>query len=86
MSDERSNRITDLYDRALAQAPEERERFLHDACGDDDALRREVESLLELEPASEKFLERPAAVILDVWRTHEPVRRRRAPVCDRSRH
>jgi hypothetical protein len=81
MSDERSHRISDLYDRALAHPPAERERFLHDACGDDDVLRREVESLLALESDSEKFLERPAAAILTEWPTDRPSRRLRRPPC-----
>ena len=79
MADERSNRISDLYERALAHPPEERGRFLRDACGDDQALRREVESLLAFEPGAEKFLERPAAAILEAWRTDQPLRRRRRP-------
>jgi hypothetical protein len=79
MSDERSNRIWELYERALAHPPEERGRFLGDACGDDDALRREVESLLAFEPGAEKFLERPASTILEAWRTDQPLRRRRRP-------
>lgn len=77
MSDERSNRISGLYERALAYPPEERRRFLQDAAGDDEALRREVESLLAFEPGAEKFLERPASAILEAWRTDQPLRRRR---------
>ena len=76
MSDERSNRIADLYERALAHPPAERGHFLQDACGDDDALRREVESLLEFEPGSEHFLEHPAAAILAASPRHQPLRRR----------
>jgi hypothetical protein len=79
MADEPSNRIADLYERALAHPPEERQRFLHDACGGDEALRREVESLLEFESDSEKFLERPAAAILTESPMHPPSRRRRRP-------
>ena len=37
--------------------------FLTEACKGDDGLRQEVESLLEYEPASARFLERPAAVM-----------------------
>ena len=52
-----------LYHGALARAPEERGAFLTEACKGDEALRQEVESLLEFEPASARFLERPAAVV-----------------------
>ena len=79
MSDERSHRISNLYERALARPPAERERFLHDACGDDDGLRREVQSLLEFESDSEKFLERPAAAILAAWPMRQRLRRQRRP-------
>ena len=56
----RANQISDLHRRALAHAPAERDRFLREACGDDQALRHEVESLLRFESAADGFLERPA--------------------------
>jgi serine/threonine protein kinase len=52
-------RITDLYHRALERAPQDRLAFLEQACGADDALRAEVESLLGYDASS--FLEEPAA-------------------------
>jgi hypothetical protein len=58
MPEKRSNQISDVYQRALAHAPEERERFLREACGDDDELRHELESLLRFESDSKRFLER----------------------------
>ena len=61
MPSDRRDLISDLYHRALARAPEERAAFLVEACNGDEALREEVESLLEFEPASARFLERPAA-------------------------
>ena len=63
MPSDRRDLISDLYDRALALAPEERGAFLAEACNGDEALRQEVESLLEFESASPRFLERPAAVV-----------------------
>ena len=56
------DRISDLYHRALERAPEGRSAFLEDACAGDAALRREVESLLEYEAVSVRFLETPAVV------------------------
>jgi len=61
MSSDRRDLISDLYHRALARAPEERAAFLLEACNGDEALREEVASLLEFEPASARFLEAPAA-------------------------
>ena len=56
------DRITDLHDRALACAPEERRAFLENACHGDHALQEEVESLLRYESDAARFLETPAAV------------------------
>jgi serine/threonine protein kinase len=46
MSDNRWQRIEDIFHRAAELAPEARSAFLNQACGDDQSLRREVESLL----------------------------------------
>ena len=66
MSSDRRDRISDLYHRALARAPEERAAFLVEACNRDEALRQEVESLLAFEPAAAGFLERPAVAVAAV--------------------
>ncbi len=66
MEPEPRNRISDLYHAALARSPEERGAFLNEACAGDDALRREVESLLACEPQSSGFLERPAGLVAGV--------------------
>ena len=54
--------ISELYHGALVRKPEERGAYLSEACSEDEGLRQEVESLLESESASGRFLERPAAV------------------------
>ncbi len=41
--------------------PAKRERFLHNACGDDVELCREVENLLVSFETVESFMEKPAA-------------------------
>ena len=51
VSPERWRRIESLYHAAVAQAPERRAAILDEACGDDDELRREVESLLAQQPS-----------------------------------
>jgi len=56
---ERRRRIEDLCDAALARDVRERAAFVAAACGHDDALRREVESLLAHAQTAERFLEVP---------------------------
>ncbi|MFN0170152.1 MAG: serine/threonine-protein kinase [Bryobacteraceae bacterium] len=46
MSDNRWQRVEDIFHRAVALPPEARAAFLDQACGADLSLRREVESLL----------------------------------------
>ncbi len=58
---ERWETLTDLFHAALDRVPAERDAFLAAACGDDAALRAEVESLLKAHEQSGEFLERPAA-------------------------
>jgi serine/threonine protein kinase/Tfp pilus assembly protein PilF len=49
-----------LHQSALDVEPSERGAFLDESCGGDEALRREVESLLAYAAEAESFLERPA--------------------------
>ena len=60
MEPDRFQRIEALYHAALARDPEGRAAFLAEACGDDSALRREVESLLAHEDEAKHFLSTPA--------------------------
>ena len=57
------DRLERLFRAALLHPPEERADFLGAAC-DDDALRREVESLLAADAASGDFLDPPATNLL----------------------
>ena len=50
-------RIESLYHSALALEEDGRASFLRDACGVDEELRQEVESLLAHDPDAEQFLE-----------------------------
>ncbi len=54
-------RVEELYHAALEKLPAEREAFLGEACHGDEALRREVQSLLNHEREAERLMERPAA-------------------------
>src|SRR5437899_3605462 len=56
MTPERWEQVGKLYQAALALPPYERETFLDDACRDDTAMRREVESLLAAEDEAGSFL------------------------------
>jgi serine/threonine protein kinase/tetratricopeptide (TPR) repeat protein len=60
MPADRSQRIEDLYHAARERDPSERAAFLGQACAGDDALHREVESLLAEDAGVQSFLETPA--------------------------
>ncbi len=57
MTPDRWRRIEQLYHQVLERRESERYGFLHKACGGDEELRREVESLLRKEPETARFLE-----------------------------
>jgi hypothetical protein len=60
MSASRWSEIERVCHAALERPPESRAAFLAEACGDDDALRREVESLLAQLSRADSFIETPA--------------------------
>src|SRR5437867_11607364 len=60
MSAERSRQIEQLYHAARERDPAQRAVFLDQACAGDQALRREVNSLLAEDARVESFLETPA--------------------------
>ncbi|HLQ75707.1 MAG TPA: serine/threonine-protein kinase, partial [Terriglobia bacterium] len=60
MSTERIRRIEELFSETVALPHLERQAFLDRACGDDNDLRHEVDSLLKFLPQSETYMERPA--------------------------
>ncbi|MCP3956876.1 MAG: tetratricopeptide repeat protein [bacterium] len=64
MTATRQQQVLEVLDATLASPPMERSEFLDQACGDDEELRREVESLLELEDDADEFLPRPAMASL----------------------
>src|SRR5271170_1839863 len=65
-------RIEDLFHRALPLDESGRTEFLDRSCGDDHALRREVESLLTHEKPAEHFIESPALEVLGGMVAREP--------------
>ena len=59
-NERRWQQIERLYHSTLQKDVSERSAFLIQACGGDEALRREVESLLAFEAQAENFIETPA--------------------------
>ncbi len=59
MKPERYKQIEELYHWVLGRKPEERAAFLDQSCGVDEALRREVESLLGYDERAKQFIETP---------------------------
>jgi serine/threonine protein kinase len=79
MKSERYKEIEELYHSALGREPDERPAFLEQACGEDKALRGEVESLLGYDDRAEQFIEAPpddvAAAMLAAEQKHSMVGR-----------
>jgi len=60
MNPEGWQRIEELYHAALEREESQRPGFLEQACGGDEALRREVESLLSFHEQAKSFIEAQA--------------------------
>src|SRR5215510_4335785 len=67
MTPERWKQVDKLLQEALDQEPSERAVFLAKACGGDDELRREVESLICFHERAESFIETPPAEVAADW-------------------
>jgi len=63
LTPEHWRRLEEIYHAALARGESERTAFLADACAGDEALRREVESLLDQPTSADGFLDGPALAI-----------------------
>src|SRR5688500_8526449 len=61
MQRERWAKVKEIFDEVILFDAPERGAFLDKACGDDGAVRREVESLLKAFASAENFLETPLA-------------------------
>ena len=72
MTPERWRRINEIFHAALDQVDGARDRFVREACGGDEELLREVQSLLESHTRSQEYLEAPAwQVAADLMRDEE---------------
>ena len=65
--------VKEIVHGALERALADRAKFLDVACGDDNDLRREVESLLSASEQQDDFLERPAVLIPATFQPRDEV-------------
>jgi len=63
MNPERWQKLDELFHAALDVKPEGRLRFVAEACGSDEALRKELESMLEHYEKAGSFIDFPAYVV-----------------------
>src|SRR5437867_2604497 len=60
MTPERWEKVKEIFQAALEREPGERSTFLEDACGRDESLRKEVESLIASHEKDGSFIDSPA--------------------------
>src|SRR5712692_5790469 len=60
MTPERWQQVKEIFQSALERAPGERSAFLSEACGADESLRKEVESLIASHEKDGSFIDSPA--------------------------
>jgi serine/threonine protein kinase len=75
MTPERWRRVETIFQTALDVAPENRERFLAEACAGDEVLHREVGRLIEGYEAADEFLEQPAVDLRQIAANELPTLR-----------
>src|SRR5215470_2200437 len=73
MECDRWERIEQLYHAALERGPDARERFLDEACGGDEDMRREVAGLLACDVPNDSFIQSPAIEIAAKAMAAEPL-------------
>jgi len=73
LSPERWLKVKEILSRALELSPSERRAFIKGECGDDNELREEIESLLDVNEESESFIESPVLVVSSLVTEETPV-------------
>jgi serine/threonine protein kinase len=74
MTPERWQQIDQLFHAALSCGPAERTQFLANACGDDESLLLEIESLISAHEKADAFIETPAGdVAAELLRAQESI-------------
>jgi serine/threonine protein kinase len=71
MTPERWQQVKQIFNSALRVDPSERAAFLSEACGGDEALRKEVETLIEADGKEGSFIDSPALKISRAFETTE---------------
>ncbi len=64
MTSERWQQVKELFEAASERGPAERAAFLAQACAGDEAVRREVESLLAAHEGDSGFMNKPVGNLL----------------------
>jgi eukaryotic-like serine/threonine-protein kinase len=77
--DKKWQQVREIFDSALSRKPEERSEFVIEACGGDETLLSEVESLLSSLNSAESFLDTP--VVANMAEVIEPTL-----ILERGRH
>ncbi|MGI8432792.1 MAG: protein kinase domain-containing protein [Chthoniobacterales bacterium] len=72
MNSERWQSCTEIFHRAVQQAPRERAAILERSCHGDEPLRRRVELLLKYHDNSGDFIAAPAAAVAPAFRVADP--------------
>src|SRR5438132_123190 len=60
MTSERWQKVKEIFQAVLERAPEDRSAFLARTCGEDESLRKEVESLIASHEKTGTFIDAPA--------------------------
>jgi eukaryotic-like serine/threonine-protein kinase len=84
MEPDRLHQIEELYHAALELEGNRRADFLREACGTDESLRREVESLLAYRSQAEDFIELPAMEVAAGALARDEVRQRQTTETERD--
>jgi eukaryotic-like serine/threonine-protein kinase len=74
MEPELWRRVKEIFQRALELDESRRTEFLERSCGDDERLRREVESLLSQDNKAEHFIDSPALEVVGKLVAHDATR------------
>jgi len=64
MTPDRLDQISRIYHEALSRSEHERDAFLSEACGADQLLRQEIESLLKHDEEAGDSLKLPGSLLL----------------------
>lgn len=60
LPDEKWQKVREIFEAAIRCRPEDRQKLINEACGEDKSVRGEVESLLSSHDSADSFMETPA--------------------------